>query len=102
MRRLVLPSKYGRIMFCPEEIINIVEDTRTPGKSVVYTPLWQDGVEVTLAFDDLIGIYMHATREAEQDDEEYEEEYEEDDYELEDDESEETNDDDEIFCGTNS
>ena len=95
MKRLVLPSKYGRIMFCPEEIINIVEDTRTPGKSVVYTPLWQDGVEVTLAFDDLIGIYMHATREAEQDDEK-------DEYEFENDESEETNDDDEIFCGPNS
>lgn len=93
MRRLVLPSKYGRIMFCPEEIINIVEDTRTPGKTVVYTPLWQDGVEVSLAFDDLIGIYMHATREADLD-----EEYEYEDDELEDDDEGQ----DQIYCGPHS
>lgn len=75
VRRLVLPTKYGRVMFLPEEIISLVEDTRHPGKTTIYTTLWPDGVEVTLAFDDMLALYCSSFDFEE--DEEYE--YDEDD-----------------------
>lgn len=71
VRRLVLPTKYGRVMFLPEEIISLVEDTRHPGKTTIYTTLWQDGVEVTLAFDDMLALYCQSYDF--EDDEEYDE-----------------------------
>jgi hypothetical protein len=63
-------------MFLPEEIISLVEDTRHPGKTTIYTTLWQDGVEVTLAFDDMLALYCQSYDF--EDEEEYDEEYDED------------------------
>lgn len=71
VRRLVLPTKYGRVMFLPEEIISLVEDTRHPGKTTIYTTLWQDGIEVTLSFDDMMALYC-SSYDFDEDDEEYE------------------------------
>ena len=58
-------------MFLPEEIISLVEDTRHPGKTTIYTTLWQDGIEVTLSFDDMMALYC-SSYDFDEDDEEYE------------------------------